>query len=96
MDENEGHRDTSSEAQGHSDSARPTTPLWEFRVKGQLSGDWSDWLDGLEIRSLAEGITVLCGTIVDQAALMGVLAKLNRLNLTLLSAEQVVTKESSR
>jgi hypothetical protein len=32
---------------------------------------------------------ILSGTIVDQAALMGVLNKLNRLNLTLLSVSQV-------
>ncbi|RPI50094.1 MAG: hypothetical protein EHM56_11415 [Chloroflexi bacterium] len=61
---------------------------YEIRVKGQLAGDWSDWLDGLQMTALACGDTVLSGTIVDQAALMGILNKLNRLNVTLLSLRQ--------
>jgi hypothetical protein len=32
---------------------------------------------------------ILSGAITDQAALMGILEKLNRLNLTLLSVNQV-------
>ena len=64
---------------------------WEYEitVKGQLATDWSDWFDGLQMTASAGGDTVLSGTIVDQAALMGVLNKLNRLNVTLLSLSQV-------
>jgi len=61
----------------------------EIRVKGHLSSQWSDWLEGLEVMWLDNGETVLTGTIVDQAALMGILNKLNRLNLTLLSVNEV-------
>jgi hypothetical protein len=46
-------------------------------------------LEGLEVQVLENGETVLSGTLVDQAALMGVLNKLNGLNLTLLSVSQV-------
>lgn len=59
--------------------------VYEITIKGQLDGDWSDWLDGLEMTASACGNTVLSGIIVDQAALMGILNKLNRLNVTLLS-----------
>jgi hypothetical protein len=61
----------------------------EIRVKGHLSSQWSDWLEGLEVTWLDNGETVLSGTVVDQAALMGILNKLNGLNLTLLSVNEV-------
>ncbi len=63
--------------------------FFEIRVKGHLDGKWSDWLEGLEVELLDNGEMILSGTLVDQAALMGVLNKLNGLNLTLLSVGQV-------
>lgn len=41
------------------------------------------------MKLLDDGEMVLSGTIVDQAALMGVLNKLGRLNLTLISVNEV-------
>ncbi len=61
---------------------------YEIRVRGQLSKDWSDWFEGLELRPLENGEMILNGRIADQAALMGILNKLYRLNLTLLSFNQ--------
>jgi len=61
----------------------------EIRVKGQLSNEWSDWFENMELRLLENGEMVLSGVIPDQAALMGILNKLNRLNLTLLSVNEV-------
>lgn len=61
---------------------------FEIRVKGHLDSKWLDWLEGLEVKLLDDGEMMLSGTLVDQAALMGVLNKLNRLNLTLLSVSQ--------
>jgi hypothetical protein len=57
----------------------------QIRVKGQLSRDWADWLEGLEMTGLENGEMLLSGMLADQSALMGVLAKLHRLNLTILS-----------
>lgn len=76
-------------------SVRSTHPsgsgggFFEIHVKGHLNDKWSDWLDGLDIKLLENGEMVLSGVIVDQAALMGILNKLNRLNLTLLSVNEV-------
>ncbi len=69
--------------------------FFEIRVRGHLDGKWSDWLEGMEVQLLENGETVLSGTLVDQAALMGVLNKLNGLNLTLLSVSQVNRLEQS-
>jgi hypothetical protein len=66
----------------------------EIRVKGQLDSKWSQWLEGLEVRLLENGEMILFGPFVDQASLMGVLNKLGRLNLTLLSLNEVQNKNS--
>ncbi len=58
---------------------------YEIRVRGQLGKEWTDWFEGLELRLLEDGEMILFGYIADQAALMGILNKLYRLNLTLLS-----------
>ena len=63
--------------------------FFEIHVKGHLNSKWSDWLEGLEVRLLDNGEMILSGIIVDQAALLGILNKLYRLNLTLLSVSQV-------
>ena len=63
--------------------------FFEIRVRGHLDSKWLDWLEGLEVELLDNGEMILSGTLVDQAALMGVLNKLNRLNLALLSVSQV-------
>ena len=62
---------------------------FEIHVKGQLDESWSDWLEGLEVKLLDNGEMILFGHIGDQAALMGTLNKLYRLNLTLLSVSEV-------
>jgi hypothetical protein len=63
--------------------------LYEIHVRGHLDSKWSHWLGGMAVKLLDNGEMILSGTIVDQAALMGVLNKLNRLNLALLSVSQV-------
>jgi hypothetical protein len=63
--------------------------FFEIHVKGHLDSKWSDWLEGLEVNLLDNGEMILSGYIVDQAALMGVLNKLNRLNLALLSVSEI-------
>lgn len=63
--------------------------LFEIRVQGQLDRTWSEWLEGLEVTPLENGEMLLTGQIVDQAALMGVLNKLSRLNLTLLAVNEI-------
>jgi hypothetical protein len=63
--------------------------LVEIRVKGHLDRQWSDWLGGLEPTLLDSGEMVLSGHIMDQAALIGILNKLNGLNLTILSVSAV-------
>ena len=69
--------------------SRPQGRYFEIHVKGHLNSNWSDWLEGLEVKLLENGEMILFGNIIDQAALIGTLNKLNRLNLTLLSVSEV-------
>jgi hypothetical protein len=63
--------------------------VYKIRVKGHLDGGWSEWFDGLEITNSENGVAVLSGEIVDQAALHGVLNKVRNLNLPLISVTSV-------
>jgi hypothetical protein len=58
-----------------------------IRVKGHLDSSWCEWLEGLQIVQESDGASRLFGFLQDQPALYGVLAKISRLNLTLLSLE---------
>ncbi|MBE9508487.1 MAG: hypothetical protein IMY86_10600 [Chloroflexi bacterium] len=59
----------------------------EIRVKGRIDEHWSDWFDGLTITHTDQDETVLTGSIVDQAALYGLLSKLRNLGLPLVSVK---------
>ncbi len=79
---------TETEEQGALSTGTHGCCFFEIRVKGQLDESWSDWLEGLEVTLLENGEMILSGHIGDQAALIGVLNKLYRLNLTLLSVNE--------
>lgn len=66
---------------------KPT--IYEIRVQGHLTDRWADWFDGLAIRNEPGGESILTGQICDQAALLGVLSKLQALNLTLISVNRI-------
>lgn len=61
---------------------------YEIHVRGHLDACWSDWLEGLRMCAIENGETVFSGRIVDQAALMGILNRLHRLNLAILSLKE--------
>jgi hypothetical protein len=60
---------------------------YQIRIRGHLDPSWKDWLMALQIVHEPSGTTLLSGPLPNQAALFGVLFKINRLGLTLLSLE---------
>lgn len=60
---------------------------YQIEVKGHLDSSWESWFAPLHIRHLEAGTTTLSGPLPDQAALYGVLLKIDRLGLTLLALE---------
>ena len=61
---------------------------YEIRLKGHLEPRWADWFDGLTLTQESDGTTVLSGSVVDQAALHGLLGKVRDLGLPLLAVIQ--------
>jgi hypothetical protein len=69
---------------------RPAT--YQIKVPGEVSQDWSDWIEGMTIAVAinedGSRVTTLTGTL-DQAALIGVLRRLYSLGLPLISVTYV-------
>jgi hypothetical protein len=57
----------------------------EIRIEGQLDKGWVEWLDGFSIDHIEQNQTLLIGSIQDQAALYGLIAKLRDLGVKLVS-----------
>lgn len=61
---------------------------YEIRVEGHLTEGWSDWFEGLAICNQPNGETTLTGPLADQAVLLGILNKIQALNLTVVSVSR--------
>jgi len=63
---------------------------YQIRIMGALDQSWSEWFDGFTI-SQQNCETLLVGQVLDQAALHGILAKINDLGLAIISVERIET-----
>jgi hypothetical protein len=61
---------------------------YEIRVKGHLNARWFDWFDGLTLTQESDGTTLLTGSVMDQAALHGLLTKVRDLGLPLIAVQR--------
>jgi hypothetical protein len=62
---------------------------YEIRLKGHLDSRWAAWFDGLSLTNESDGIAIIRGLVVDQAALHGLLQKVRDMGLALVSVTQV-------
>ncbi len=66
---------------------------YQIKVRGCVDPSWSDWFNGLQVSSETDRdagcVTVLTGSVEDQANLRGILNRLWDLNLVLVSAFQI-------
>ena len=60
---------------------------YELRVEGHLAEHWSNWFDGMALSHENDGTTILRGSVTDQAALHGLLAKVRDIGATLVSVK---------
>jgi len=58
---------------------------------GHLNDQWTGWFEGLIITLEEDGNTVLTGSVVDQAALFGLLKKVRDLGMPLVSIHHIET-----
>jgi hypothetical protein len=68
----------------------------EIRAKGRIDERWSAWFEGLSIAHTPQDETILSGSVVDQAALYGLLAKLRDLGLALVSVDSVEVRDGGQ
>jgi hypothetical protein len=61
---------------------------YEVRVQGVLDARWSQWFEGLQLRSEGDQ-TILSGTLPDQPALHGVLDKVRDLGLSIIAVRRL-------
>jgi len=59
--------------------------VYQIRIQGHLSQQWSARFDGLTITLEEDGNTLLSGPVVDQSALHGILKRIRDLGMPLLS-----------
>jgi len=62
---------------------------YDIRVQGHLDQRWSEWFSGLAITYDTDDTTILRGSLVDEAALHGVLIKIRDLALPLLAVNRI-------
>jgi hypothetical protein len=63
--------------------------VYRIHVRGRLDPHWSAWFDGMTIAQDADGNTILEGSMIDQAALYGLISRACDLGLTLLMVQRV-------
>ena len=78
----------------------PTQPkTYQIKAQGQLDESWSEWFDQMTVTVECDSdglpVTILTGPLVDQAALHGILRRINDLNLPLLSVTQLDLDEDN-
>jgi len=69
------------------------TSVYRIIVRGHVGPTWEDWFDGFTIAAQKDGNTHLTGEVPDQAALFGLLRKVQNLGLPLVSVKQATKEE---
>ena len=67
---------------------------YEIRLKGYLDDRWADRFEGLNFTHESDGTTILCGPVVDQAELHGLLRKVRDLGMTLISVMWIESSQA--
>jgi hypothetical protein len=58
-----------------------------IRIEGGLDPQWAEWFEGFELSFTKPGETTITGTVLDQAALYGLIGKLRDLGIKLLAIQ---------
>ena len=83
------HRYKGMSTHANFDTAAGQPMIYQVRIQGHLSGQWSGWFGGLTITQEDNGETLFTGPVVDQAALHGVLNKLRDLALSIIPVQSL-------
>jgi hypothetical protein len=79
----------------HNSAMEPDQPLiYQIRLRGHLDRRWTGWFEGMTIQLDDTGETLLTGSVVDQAALHGLLKKVRDVGLPLLSVNYITPEQA--
>ncbi|MCK5157280.1 MAG: hypothetical protein KAQ69_12695 [Spirochaetales bacterium] len=67
--------------------------IYQIRLKGCLTGQWSEWFGGMTVTLDDSGDTLLTGPVKDQAVLHGLLRQVRDVGMTLISVNRIYEKE---
>ena len=70
--------------------------VYEIRFRGHLDARRAQMFEGLEMAQELGGETVLTGSVIDQAALHGILGRIRDLGVPLLSVRRLAADEANR
>ena len=73
----------------------PQPGHYQIRLEGRLDTRWAEWFEGLSFTHEEGGTTLLSGSVVDQAALHGLLKKVRDLGLPLISVTRLSPDQTS-
>ena len=72
----------------------PDQPMvYQIRIKGYLDYQWRDWFENATVTLEEDGNTLLTCSVLDQAALHGLLKKIRDFGMPLLSVNRVVSNK---
>ena len=74
------------------DASQPM--MYEIRLEGHLGPEWIDWFECLTLTLEDNGESLLTCSVVDQAALYGLLRKVRDVGLPLVSIIHVEPKKA--
>ena len=81
-------------ANNHTLSIDPGQPMvYEITLDGHLGDQWAEWFGGVAITRADSGETQLICSVVDQAALYGLLKKVRDLGLPLVSVIRMAQRQ---
>lgn len=67
---------------------------YEVRIKGHIDVRWQEWFENVTISLEDNGETLLTATVIDQAALHGLLRKVRDLGLPLISVNRIEIEQT--
>ena len=69
--------------------------VYEIRLKGHLGPQWTDWFGGVTLTLEDNGETLLTCSVIDQAALHGLLRKVRDVGIPLLSVIRIEPRQAN-
>lgn len=69
---------------------------YEILVSGHLTSEWSAVFGEMDVVCQPDGLTLICGSLPDQAALYGLITSLRDWGLTLVSVNPIALEENGQ